>query len=109
MGLRHPQGLAWQPGTGQLFATDHGASGFDGASGNDELDAIVPGGNYGWPLARGTDPGGFIGPAKLWVQHHRAGGHRVHHPAGVDVDRPGARDRAVRQAAPAAHVRRRRA
>ena len=67
MGLRHPQGLAWQPGTGQLFATDHGASGFDGASGNDELNAIVPGGNYGWPLARGTDPGGFIGPVKLWV------------------------------------------
>jgi quinoprotein glucose dehydrogenase len=67
MGLRHPQGLAWQPGTGQLFATDHGASGFDGASGNDELNAIVPGGNYGWPLARGTDPGGFIGPVRLWV------------------------------------------
>jgi quinoprotein glucose dehydrogenase len=67
MGLRHPQGLAWQPGTGQLFATDHGASGFDGGSGNDELNAIVPGGNYGWPLARGTDPGGFIGPVRLWV------------------------------------------
>ncbi len=67
MGLRHPQGLAWQPGTGQLFATDHGASGFDGASGNDELNAIVQGGNYGWPLARGTDPGGFLGPVKLWV------------------------------------------
>jgi quinoprotein glucose dehydrogenase len=67
MGLRHPQGLAWQPGTGQLFATDHGASGFDGASGNDELNAIVPGGNYGWPLARGIDPGGFIGPVRLWV------------------------------------------
>lgn len=67
MGLRHPQGLAWQPGTGRLFATDHGASGFDGPSGNDELNAIVEGGNYGWPLARGTDPGGFIGPVRLWV------------------------------------------
>jgi len=67
MGLRHPQGLAWQPGTGQLFATDHGASGFDGASGNDELNAIVQGGNYGWPLARGTDTAGFTGPVRLWV------------------------------------------
>ncbi len=68
MGLRHPQGLAWQPGTNQLFATDHGPSGFDGSSGNDELNAIVAGGNYGWPLARGTDPGRVTGPAQLWVK-----------------------------------------
>jgi quinoprotein glucose dehydrogenase len=68
LGLRHPQGLAWQPGTGQLFATDHGASGFDGASGNDELNAIARGGNYGWPVARGTNPGAFSGPAHLWVR-----------------------------------------
>lgn len=68
LGLRHPQGLAWQPGSGQLFVTDHGPSGFDGPSGNDELNAVVRGGNYGWPTARGTDPGAFIGPAHLWVR-----------------------------------------
>ena len=66
-GLRHPQGLAWQPGTGRLWVTDHGPSGFDGPSGDDELDAIVPGGNYGWPFVRGADHKSFIAPAHLWT------------------------------------------
>ena len=67
-GLRHPQGLAWQPGTGRLYATDHGASGFDGPSGDDELDLIVPGGNYGWPRVRGAAQSPYLGPAHLWPQ-----------------------------------------
>ena len=66
-GLRHPQGLAWQPGTGRLWVTDHGPSGFDGPSGDDELDLITPGGNYGWPLVRGADHKSFIAPAHLWT------------------------------------------
>ena len=66
-GLRHPQGLAWQPGTGRLWVTDHGPSGFDGPSGDDELDLITPGGNYGWPLVRGADHKTFLAPAHLWT------------------------------------------
>ena len=67
-GLRHPQGLAWQPGTRQLFVTDHGASGFDGVELVVAARAVVAGGNYGWPVARGTNPGAFTGPAHLWVR-----------------------------------------
>lgn len=44
-GLRNAQGLAFEPGTGRLWATDHGPN--DG----DELNVITRGGNYGWPLA----------------------------------------------------------
>lgn len=70
LGLRNSQGLDWQPGTGTMFVTDHGPSGFDGPSGDDELDRIVQGGNYGWPIVRGTDTGGglFIAPTVDWVQ-----------------------------------------
>jgi quinoprotein glucose dehydrogenase len=57
-GLRNPQGFDWQPGTGALVSNDHGPSGFDGPEGYDEVDLIVPGGNYGWPNAIGTDTGG---------------------------------------------------
>ena len=55
MGVRNPQGFAWQPGSGRFYSTEHGPSGFDGPSGDDELDLIVPGGNYGWPYERGAD------------------------------------------------------
>jgi glucose/arabinose dehydrogenase len=67
MGLRHPQGFAWQPGSDRLFATDHGPSDFDGPSGDDELDLIVAGANYGWPDVRGADHKAFTAPAYLWV------------------------------------------
>lgn len=49
-GHRNPQGLAWQPGTGLLYATEHGPSGFDGPEGGDEINLIRAGVNYGWPL-----------------------------------------------------------
>jgi len=45
-GHRNPQGLTWDD-DGNLWSTEHGRSG--GASGYDELNAIVKGGNYGWP------------------------------------------------------------
>lgn len=67
-GLRHPQGIAWQPGSGRLFVTDHGPSGFDGPSGDDELDEITPGGDYGWPAVRGAEHGSFAAPAHLWTR-----------------------------------------
>jgi len=50
-GHRNPQGLAWQPGTGLLFALEHGPSGQQSCC--DEVNLIVPGQNYGWPRATG--------------------------------------------------------
>lgn len=43
-GHRNPQGLAIDVRTGRLWAHEHGAKG------GDELNLIVAGGNYGWPL-----------------------------------------------------------
>jgi glucose/arabinose dehydrogenase len=59
-GHRNPQGLAWNSETGQLYATEHGASG------NDELNVIEPGGNYGWPEAEGPDHGPFTAPVAVY-------------------------------------------
>ena len=60
LGLRNVQGLAWSP-EGQLFATDHGPSGFPNERfrrNHDELNVIRAGGNYGWPdhAGRGGAP-----------------------------------------------------
>jgi glucose/arabinose dehydrogenase/PKD repeat protein len=51
-GLRNPFRLAARPGTGQIFASENGPAGYD------EVNRIVRGGNYGWPLYVGytTDP-----------------------------------------------------
>jgi glucose/arabinose dehydrogenase len=43
-GHRNIQGLAWHPMTGELYASEHGAEG------NDEINLIKPGSNYGWPI-----------------------------------------------------------
>lgn len=43
-GHRNPQGLDWHPVTRDLWATEHGQTG------NDELNLIVAGRNYGWPV-----------------------------------------------------------
>ncbi len=51
-GHRNPQGLTWQPGTGRLYSTEHGPSGFQG-SGQDEVNFIEAGRNYGWPVIYG--------------------------------------------------------
>jgi glucose/arabinose dehydrogenase len=48
-GHRNPQGIDFQPGTGTLFETEHGPSGFDGPGGGDEVNIIERGKNYGWP------------------------------------------------------------
>jgi glucose/arabinose dehydrogenase len=53
-GHRNPQGLAWQPKTGRLYATEHGPSGFQGCC-RDEVNFIEPGKNYGWPEVRGDE------------------------------------------------------
>lgn len=51
-GHRNPQGLAWDS-QGRLWATEHGPSGFE--SGNDEVNLIEAGKNYGWPVIRGLE------------------------------------------------------
>jgi aldose sugar dehydrogenase len=49
-GHRNAQGLAWQPGTGLMFQTEHGPSGFEGKGGGaDEVNIVERGKNYGWP------------------------------------------------------------
>jgi quinoprotein glucose dehydrogenase len=69
-GLRNPQGFDWQPGTGALVSNDHGPSGFDGPEGYDEVNLIVPGGNYGWPNAIGSDTGSgrYLAPLRVYRQ-----------------------------------------
>ena len=44
-GHRNPQGLAFHPDTGVLWATEHGPQG------GDELNNVQAGKNYGWPVA----------------------------------------------------------
>ncbi len=43
-GHRNVQGMAFHPGTGDLWISEMGPRG------GDELNLILPGGNYGWPL-----------------------------------------------------------
>ncbi len=50
LGHRNPQGIAWDMTSGILLSTEHGPSVFDGPAGGDEINRIIPGGNYGWPI-----------------------------------------------------------
>ena len=43
-GHRNPQGAALRPGSDELWLNEHGPQG------GDELNQVVAGGNYGWPL-----------------------------------------------------------
>ena len=69
-GLRNVQGLAWDPKTQQLFATEHGPSGFPNERfrrNDDELNAIRAGGNYGWPFVAGVSRSArFVSPLVAW-------------------------------------------
>ncbi len=63
-GHRNPQGLAINPGTGELYDVEHGPRG------GDELNLVLPGRNYGWPVITygmdypGTPMPGSEGTAK---------------------------------------------
>lgn len=54
LGHRNAQGLDFQPGTGLMFQTEHGPSGFDGPGGGDEVNVVERGKNYGWPTIHHT-------------------------------------------------------
>ncbi|MGV9871583.1 PQQ-dependent sugar dehydrogenase [Streptomyces cellulosae] len=59
-GHRNVQGLAWD-GKQRLFASEFGQNTWD------ELNAVAPGDNYGWPEAEGhADEGGFHNPVAQW-------------------------------------------
>jgi len=68
-GHRNPQGLAWHPRTGALFASEHGPSGEFGLRGHDIVNVIVKGGNYGWPRAVGeVNRAEYADPLLMWVR-----------------------------------------
>jgi quinoprotein glucose dehydrogenase len=50
-GHRNVQGLAWRPGTRDLYESEHGPTGEFGLHARDEINRIKAGGNYGWPAA----------------------------------------------------------
>ena len=73
-GHRNPQGLALDRATGRLWATEHGPQG------GDEVNLIVAGQNYGWPVVgygvnygsgaaihEGTMREGWENPRHVWV------------------------------------------
>ncbi len=56
-GHRNPQGITWNPVTREMYSSEHGQTR------NDEINVIVKGGNYGWPIYQGSDSAeGFIKP-----------------------------------------------
>ena len=60
LGHRNPQGLAWDSHD-QLWASEFGQNTWD------ELNRIVPGGNYGWPIVEGQENNAnYIDPVQQW-------------------------------------------
>lgn len=53
MGHRHPQGLDWDV-AGNLLVAEHGPSGWRSEA-HDEINLIMPGANYGWPVIVGGE------------------------------------------------------
>jgi len=48
-GHRDPQGIAFRPATGEMWEVEHGPLG------GDELNLLLPGRNYGWPIVSKGD------------------------------------------------------
>jgi len=103
-GLRNSVGFDWQPGTGDLYATDNGRD----LLGDDfppcELNRVVRGGFYGWPLANGdrvVDPDyGAGNEEKVAGSIPPAHGFRAHNaPLGITFVRSPDAPEALRGAA----------
>lgn len=61
-GNRDPQGLAWNPANGILYETEHGETM------NDEVNILVAGSNYGWPIYQGNASApGYIAPIAAYT------------------------------------------
>lgn len=85
LGHRNIQGLALDPATGRIWASEHGAAG------GDELNLLEPGANYGWPAvtyAREYADGALISdrtraldmrdPVLVWLDTHAPSGLAVY-------------------------------
>jgi glucose/arabinose dehydrogenase len=73
LGHRNPQGIAFQPGTNTLWATEHGPSEQQGCC-RDEINRIMAGKNYGWPEITGSQqkagmetPAYYSGDTTTWA------------------------------------------
>ena len=62
LGHRNPQGLDWEPRSERLVATEHGPTG------DDEINVIREGENYGWPEVTGEDHGDFTAPLAVYAE-----------------------------------------
>lgn len=73
-GHRNPQGIFWSQSTGTLWANEHGPRG------GDEINVILPGANYGWPVVshgkeywgpvdvgEATSKPGMVDPIKVYI------------------------------------------
>jgi glucose/arabinose dehydrogenase len=60
LGHRNAQGFDWQPRTGRLISTEHGPDG------DDEVNLVSRGANYGWPRVRGRAHRGFRAPLLVY-------------------------------------------
>jgi glucose/arabinose dehydrogenase len=67
-GHRNIQGFDWHPQTEQLYATEHGPSTFDGPPGGDEINLLLAGKNYGWPIvSHEKTQAGFESPLQVYT------------------------------------------
>lgn len=84
-GLRHSQGMAWSPG-GSIYLIDHGPTGLAsewGRAGNDELNRVTPGANFGWPAVAGLTEGPrFQSPLVEWTPPVAPAGIALHRAPG---------------------------
>lgn len=61
LGHRNGQGFDWEPGSDRLVESEHGASG------NDEVNVLRRGGNFGWPRVEGAESQpGLIAPVTVY-------------------------------------------